>query len=58
MGLITANRLTEASVTRLLQVSALLFFVGALIGGLMIKNSVVPAVDEVAARQPELAPSR
>jgi EmrB/QacA subfamily drug resistance transporter len=40
MGLITANRLTDASVTRLLQVSALLFFIGAIIGGLVIKNAV------------------
>jgi hypothetical protein len=41
--LITANRLTDASFTRLLQVSALLFFIGTVIGGLAIRNSVDPA---------------
>jgi len=40
VGLITANRLTDASFTRLLQVSALLFFIGAVIGGLAIRNAV------------------
>jgi EmrB/QacA subfamily drug resistance transporter len=43
VGLISANRLTDASFTRLLQVSALLFFIGAVIGGLAIRNPVVPA---------------
>jgi MFS family permease len=43
VGLITANRLTDASFVRLLQVSALLFFVGAVLGGLAIRNSVVDA---------------
>jgi EmrB/QacA subfamily drug resistance transporter len=60
MGLITANRLTDASFTRLLQVSALLFFIGAVIGGLAIRNSVVhaePVPDEVAAPVPQLASS-
>jgi EmrB/QacA subfamily drug resistance transporter len=60
MGLITANRLTDASFTRLLQVSALLFFIGTVIGGLAIRNSVVhaePVPDEVAAPVPQLASS-
>jgi predicted MFS family arabinose efflux permease len=60
MGLITANRLTDASFTRLLQVSALLFFIGAVIGGLAIRNSVIhaePVPDEVAAPVPQLASS-
>jgi MFS family permease len=43
VGLITANRLTDASFTRLLGVSALLFFIGAVIGGLAIRNSAVHA---------------
>jgi EmrB/QacA subfamily drug resistance transporter len=52
VGLIAANRLTDASFTRLLQVSAVLFFIGAIIGGLAIKNAAAPAApvpDEVAA---------
>jgi EmrB/QacA subfamily drug resistance transporter len=52
VGLISANRLTDVSFTRLLQVSAVLFFVGAVIGGLAIKNragAAEPAPDEVAA---------
>ena len=60
VGLITANRLTDASFTRLLQVSALLFFIGAVIGGLAIRNSVIhaePVPDEVAAPVPQLASS-
>jgi EmrB/QacA subfamily drug resistance transporter len=60
VGLITANRLTDASFTRLLQVSALLFFIGTVIGGLAIRNSVVhaePVPDEVAAPVPQLASS-
>ena len=60
VGLITANRLTDASFTRLLQVSALLFFVGAVIGGLAIRNSIVqaePVPDEVAAPVSQLASS-
>jgi EmrB/QacA subfamily drug resistance transporter len=60
VGLITANRLTDASFTRLLQVSALLFFIGAVIGGLAIRNSVVhaePVPDEVAVPVPHLASS-
>jgi hypothetical protein len=58
MGLITANRLTDASSTRLLQVSALLFFIGTVIGGIAIRNSVVhaePVPDEVAAPVPQFA---
>ena len=57
VGLITANRLTDASFTRLLQVSALLFFIGTVIGGLAIRNSVVhaePVPDEDDA--PALSP--
>jgi EmrB/QacA subfamily drug resistance transporter len=38
VGLISANRLTDVSFARLLQVSALLFFIGAVIGGFAIKN--------------------
>ncbi len=60
VGLITANRLTDASFTRLLQVSALLFFIGTVVGGLAIRNSVVhaePVPDEVAAPVPHLASS-
>jgi EmrB/QacA subfamily drug resistance transporter len=60
VGLITANRLTDASSTRLLQVSALLFFIGSVIGGLAIRNSVVhaePVPDQVAAPVPQLASS-
>ncbi len=43
VGLITANRMTDVSFTRLLQVSALLFFVGAVVGGLAIRNHAVTA---------------
>jgi EmrB/QacA subfamily drug resistance transporter len=60
VGLIAADRMTDASFTRLLQVSALLFFVGAVIGGLAIRNSVVhadPVPDEVAVPVPQLASS-
>jgi MFS family permease len=60
VGLITAQRLTDASFTRLLQVSALLFVIGAVIGGLAIRNSVLhaePVPDEVAAPVPQLASS-
>ena len=60
MGLIAADRLTDASFTRLLQVSALLFFIGTVVGGLAIRNSVVhgePVPDEVAAPVPQLASS-
>jgi EmrB/QacA subfamily drug resistance transporter len=51
VGLITANRLTDASFTRLLQVSALLFFIGAVIGAVAIRNPVAhdPVPDQVAA---------
>src|ERR1700739_2201812 len=59
VGLITANRLTDASFTRLLQVSALLFFIGTVISGLAIRNSVVhaePVSDDVAA--PVVGPLR
>jgi hypothetical protein len=43
VGLISANRMTDVSFTRLLQVSALLFFIGAVIGGLAIRKPAVPA---------------
>jgi MFS family permease len=43
MGVITANRLTDASFLRLLQVSAALFFVGAAVSGLAIKNHAAAA---------------
>jgi EmrB/QacA subfamily drug resistance transporter len=52
VGLISADRLTDVSFSRLLQVSALLFFIGAVIGGLAIRKPAVPAEpvpDEVAA---------
>jgi EmrB/QacA subfamily drug resistance transporter len=55
VGLIAADRMTDASFTRLLGVSALLFFIGAVIGGLAIRNSIVhaePVPDEVAAPPP------
>jgi EmrB/QacA subfamily drug resistance transporter len=51
VGLIAADRMTDASFTRLLQVSALLFFLGAVIGGVAIRNPVTRAEavrDEVA----------
>ncbi|MEE6175601.1 MFS transporter [Mycobacterium sp. 050134] len=38
MGVITSNRLTDASFAQLLRVSAVLFFVGAALGGLAIRN--------------------
>jgi EmrB/QacA subfamily drug resistance transporter len=60
VGLITANRLTDASFDRLLQVSALLFFIGTVIGGLAIRNSVVhaePVPVEVPAPVARLASS-
>jgi EmrB/QacA subfamily drug resistance transporter len=60
VGLIAADRMTDASFTRLLQVSALLFFIGAVIGGLAVRNSAVhaePVPDEVAAPLPQLASS-
>jgi EmrB/QacA subfamily drug resistance transporter len=55
MGLITGNRMTDVSFTRLLQVSALLFVIGAVIGGLAIRNPAVaaePVPDGAAARVP------
>jgi EmrB/QacA subfamily drug resistance transporter len=58
VGLIAADRMTDASFARLLGVSALLFFIGAVIGGLAIRNSVVhaePVPDEIAAPVPQLA---
>jgi EmrB/QacA subfamily drug resistance transporter len=42
VGLIAAGTLTDASFTRLLQVSAVLFFIAAVISGLAIKNPAVP----------------
>jgi predicted MFS family arabinose efflux permease len=55
VGVISANRLTDASFTRLLQVSAAFFFLGAVIGGLAIRNPAVtaePVPDKVAAPVP------
>ncbi|MDT5256714.1 MAG: hypothetical protein QOD10_1794, partial [Mycobacterium sp.] len=52
VGLITANRMTDVSFGRLLQVSAALFVVGAVISGLAIRNPAVaaePVPEEVAA---------
>ena len=43
VGLIAAGTLTDASFTRLLQVSALLFFVGAVISGVAFRNPAVAA---------------
>lgn len=43
MGLIATGTLTDASFTRLLQVSAALFFIGAVIAGVTIRNPAVPA---------------
>jgi EmrB/QacA subfamily drug resistance transporter len=43
VGLIAAGTLTDASFARLLQVGAVLFFIGAVISGLMITNPAVPA---------------
>ena len=57
VGLIAANRLTDASFTRLLQVSAVLFFVGAVIGGLTVRNSVGHARPVPEEAEPRLAPS-
>jgi EmrB/QacA subfamily drug resistance transporter len=52
VGLIAVGTLTDASFARLLQVSAVLFFIGAVLSGLTITNPAVPAepvVCEVAA---------
>jgi EmrB/QacA subfamily drug resistance transporter len=43
VGLIAAGTLTDASFTRLLQVAAVLFFIGAVISGVTIHNPAVPA---------------
>jgi hypothetical protein len=53
VGVITANRMTDASFARLLEVSALLFFVGAVVGGLGIRNAAAraePVSDELQER--------
>ena len=42
MGLIAAGTLTDASFARLLQVGAVLFFIGAVISGVTITNPAVP----------------
>ena len=65
VGLIAAGTLTDASFTRLLQVSAVLFFIGAIISGVTIANppdSAEPVSSEVAGlvrdrigAQPDLA---
>ena len=52
VGLIGAGTLTDASFTRLLQVGAVLFFIGAVISGVTITNPTAPAEpvpSEVAA---------
>ena len=51
VGLIAAGTLTDASFTRLLQVSAVLFFIAAAIGGLTIKNPAV-AAEPVPSKSP------
>jgi EmrB/QacA subfamily drug resistance transporter len=43
VGLIAAGTLTDASFTRLLQVAAVLFFIGAVVSGVTITNRPVPA---------------
>jgi EmrB/QacA subfamily drug resistance transporter len=43
VGLIAAGTLTDASFARLLQVGAVLFFIGAVISGVTITNPPVPA---------------
>jgi len=43
VGLIAAGPLTDASFARLLQASAVLFFVGAVISGLITTNAAIPA---------------
>jgi EmrB/QacA subfamily drug resistance transporter len=58
VGLITANRLTDASFTRLLEVSAALFFVGAAVGGLGIRNAAAPAEPAADTMKLELHPAR
>lgn len=58
VGLITANRLTDASFTRLLEVSAALFFVAAVIGGLAIRNAAAPAAPARGRMTLELNPAR
>ena len=58
VGLIAAGTLTDASFTRLLQVSAVLFFIGAVISGVAITNPTVPLSpfpSEVAAHVPRPA---
>jgi MFS family permease len=57
VGLISANRLTDASFTRLLLVSAVLFFIGAVIGGLGIRNPAVAAEPVSDEAQPHFASS-
>ena len=51
VGLIAADRMTDASFTRLLQVSAALFLIGAVISGLAIRHPAVaaePALEDAA----------
>jgi hypothetical protein len=52
VGLIAASTLTDAGLVRLLQVSAVLFFIGAVIGGISTTNRAIaaePVPREVAA---------
>ena len=65
VGLIAAGTLTDASFTRLLQVSAVLFFIAAVISGVAIRNPAVaepvtaePVSDGVAAAVREAALAR
>jgi EmrB/QacA subfamily drug resistance transporter len=53
VGLIAADTLTDASFTRLLQVSAALFFIGAVISGLAIRDPAVPAESDPAESVPD-----
>jgi EmrB/QacA subfamily drug resistance transporter len=56
VGLIAAGTLTDASFARLLQVSAVLFFIGAVISGLTITDPAVPAeLSSVPAKSPSRA---
>jgi hypothetical protein len=52
VGVITANRMTDASFARLVEVSALLFFVGAVVGGLGIRNPAVSVAEPVPDETP------
>ncbi|OBG92207.1 MFS transporter [Mycobacterium sp. E3251] len=60
VGVITANRMTDAGFARLLEVSSLLFFIGAVVGGLGIRNapaSAEPVSDAARERPVSIAPA-